>query len=220
MEPYADVIIDLSVKNVDRIFQYRIPDHLKELVKPGVQVNIPFGKGNTERKGIVVGLSKETDYDPEKMKELLDVETGAVPIRTQMICLAFWMKDRYSTTMNQALKTVLPVKAKVMPREERVIVSLKPKNEIETLLIEAEKKKYRARIRLYRALLENGELPLKLTSEKLGITAAMLKPLVEKEIVDLKTVKKEPGAGNRFPETGPVALNQEQKNAAETATNG
>lgn len=95
--------------------------------------------------------------------------------------------------MNQALKTVLPVKAKVMPREERVIVSLKPKNEIETLLIEAEKKKYRARIRLYRALLENGELPLKLTSEKLGITAAMLKPLVEKEIVDLKTVKKEPG---------------------------
>ena len=216
MEPYADVIIDLSVKNVDRIFQYRIPDHLKELVKPGVQVNVPFGKGNTERKGIVVGLSKETDYDPEKMKELLDVETGAVPIRTQMICLAFWMKDRYSTTMNQALKTVLPVKAKVMPREERVIVSLKPKNEIETLLIEAEKKKYRARIRLYRALLENGELPLKLTSEKLGITAAMLKPLVEKEIVDLKTVKKEPGAGNRFPETGPVALNQEQKNAAET----
>ena len=216
MEPYADVIIDLSVKNVDRIFQYRIPDHLKELVKPGVQVNIPFGKGNTERKGIVVGLSKETDYDPEKMKELLDVETGAVPIRTQMICLAFWMKDRYSTTMNQALKTVLPVKAKVMPREERVIVSLKPKNEIETLLIEAEKKKYRARIRLYRALLENGELPLKLTSEKLGITAAMLKPLVEKEIVDLKTVKKEPGAGNRFPQTGPVALNQEQKNAAET----
>ena len=149
MEPYADVIIDLSVKNVDRIFQYRIPDHLKELVKPGVQVNIPFGKGNTERKGIVVGLSKETDYDPEKMKELLDVETGAVPIRTQMICLAFWMKDRYSTTMNQALKTVLPVKAKVMPREERVIVSLKPKNEIETLLIEAEKKKYRARIRLH-----------------------------------------------------------------------
>lgn len=110
-------------------------------------MNIPFGKGNTERKGIVVGLSKETDYDPQKMKELLAVETGVVPIRTQMICLAFWMKDRYATTMNQALKTVLPVKAKVTPREERVIVSLKPKNEIRTLLVEAEKKKYRARIR-------------------------------------------------------------------------
>ncbi len=216
MEQYADVIIDLSVKNVDRIFQYRIPDRLKELVKPGVQVIIPFGKGNTERKGIVVGLSKETDYDLQKMKELLDVETGAVPIRTQMICLAFWMKDRYATTMNQALKTVLPVKAKVTPREERVIVSLKPRSEIETLLVEAEKKKYRARIRLYRALLENEELPLKLTSEKLGITAAMLKPLAEKEIIDLKVVRKEPGAGRNFPSAGNIALNEEQRQAAET----
>jgi len=216
LEQYADVIIDLSVKNVDRIFQYRIPDHLRDLVKPGVQVNIPFGKGNTERKGIVVGLSKETDYDPQKMKELLDVETGVVPIRTQMICLAFWMKDRYATTMNQALKTVLPVKAKVTPREERVIVSLKPKNEIRTLLVEAEKKKYRARIRLYRALLENGELPLKLTSEKLGITASMLKPLVEKEIVELKESPKEPKHLGSFPAAGKVRLNEEQRQAAET----
>ena len=42
MEPYADVIIDLSVKNVDRIFQYRIPAHLREY---------PFRKGKyrTER---------------------------------------------------------------------------------------------------------------------------------------------------------------------------
>lgn len=216
MEQYADVIIDLSVKNVDRIFQYRIPDHLGDLVKPGVQVNIPFGKGNTVRKGIVVGLSKETDYDPRKMKELLDVETGVVPIRTQMICLAFWMRDRYATTMNQALKTVLPVKAKVTPREERVIVSLKPKNEIRTLLVEAEKKKYRARIRLYRALLENEELPLKLTSEKLGITASMLKPLVEKEIVELKASPKEPKHLGSFPAAGKVRLNEEQRQAAET----
>ena len=121
MEQYADIIIDLSVKNVDRIFQYRIPAHLREAVKPGVQVNVPFGKGDTVRKGIVVGLSTETDYDPEKMKELMSVEEGAVPIRTQMICLAFWMKDRYATTMNQALKTVLPVKVKVTPREERLL---------------------------------------------------------------------------------------------------
>ena len=216
MEQYADIIIDLSVKNVDRIFQYRIPAHLREAVKPGVQVNVPFGKGDTVRKGIVVGLSTETDYDPEKMKELMSVEEGAVPIRTQMICLAFWMKDRYATTMNQALKTVLTVKVKVTPREERVIVSLKPREEIETLLIEAEKKKFRARVRLYRALLENDELPLKLTSEKLGVTSATLKPLVEKEIVELKAAPKEPGHLGSFSSARNISLNEEQRRAAET----
>ena len=216
MEQYADIIIDLSVKNVDRIFQYRIPAHLREAVKPGVQVNVPFGKGDTVRKGIVVGLSTETDYDPEKMKELMSVEEGAVPIRTQMICLAFWMKDRYATTMNQALKTVLTVKVKVTPREERVIVSLKPREEIETLLIEAEKKKFRARVRLYRALLENDELPLKLTSEKLSVTSATLKPLVEKEIVELKAAPKEPGHLGSFSSARNISLNEEQRRAAET----
>ncbi len=216
MEQYADIIIDLSVKNVDRIFQYRIPAHLREAVKSGVQVNVPFGKGDTVRKGIVVGLSTETDYDPEKMKELMSVEEGAVPIRTQMICLAFWIKDRYATTMNQALKTVLPVKVKVTPREERVIVSLKPREEIETLLIEAEKKKFRARVRLYRALLENDELPLKLTSEKLGVTSATLKPLVEKEIVELKAAPKEPGHLGSFSSARNISLNEEQRRAAET----
>ena len=216
MEQYADIIIDLSVKNVDRIFQYRIPAHLREAVKSGVQVNVPFGKGDTVRKGIVVGLSTETDYDPEKMKELMSVEEGAVPIRTQMICLAFWMMDRYATTMNQALKTVLPVKVKVTPREERVIVSLKPREEIETLLIEAEKKKFRARVRLYRALLENDELPLKLTSEKLGVTSATLKPLVEKEIVELKAAPKEPGHLGSFSSARNISLNEEQRRAAET----
>ena len=67
MEPYADVIIDLSVKNVDRIFQYRIPDHLKELVKPGVQVNIPFGKGNSIRRGFVVEVTDTPEFDISRM---------------------------------------------------------------------------------------------------------------------------------------------------------
>lgn len=120
------------------------------------------------------------------------------------------------TTMNQALKTVLPVKVKVTPREERVIVSLKPREEIETLLIEAEKKKFRARVWLYRALLENDELPLKLTSEKLGVTSTTLKPLVEKEIVELKAAPKEPGHLGSFSSARNISLNEEQRRAAET----
>ena len=32
---------------------------------------------------------------------------------TRLIELAWWMKEQYGSTMNQALKTVLPVKKKV-----------------------------------------------------------------------------------------------------------
>ena len=36
---YADVIVDLSVKNVDRAFQYRIPEALIDRVTLGAQVD-------------------------------------------------------------------------------------------------------------------------------------------------------------------------------------
>ena len=41
---YADVIIDISHEKVDRPFQYRIPDELKEKLSLGMSVLVPFGK--------------------------------------------------------------------------------------------------------------------------------------------------------------------------------
>ena len=83
------------------------------------------------------------------------------------------------------------------------------------LLREAEKKKYKARIRLYKALLENGELPYRLTAQKLGVTAASLRPLEEKGILKIRTEEKsrDPVKGYA-PAPAPVVLNEDQKRAA------
>ena len=43
-QQYADIIVDISSEQLDRTFQYRIPDHLQEKVKEGVVVKVPFGK--------------------------------------------------------------------------------------------------------------------------------------------------------------------------------
>ena len=48
---YADVIIDISHEAIDRTFQYAIPDDIAGRIQIGIQVNIPFGKGNNLRKG-------------------------------------------------------------------------------------------------------------------------------------------------------------------------
>ena len=48
---YADVIVDISFEKLDRIFQYGIPEHLKQQIKIGSQVEIPFGNGNRKIKG-------------------------------------------------------------------------------------------------------------------------------------------------------------------------
>ena len=53
---YADIIIDITHEKLDKIFQYRIPDKLKEDLRIGMEVVVPFGKGNKETKGYVVSF--------------------------------------------------------------------------------------------------------------------------------------------------------------------
>ena len=46
---FADVIVDIQHEKLDKIFQYRIPERLKDELHPGLEVIIPFGKGNRQR---------------------------------------------------------------------------------------------------------------------------------------------------------------------------
>ena len=68
---YADVIVDISHKAVDRTFSYRIPDGLEDIVSVGTPVKVPFGNGNRTRKGYVISISETTPWEPDKVKEIL-----------------------------------------------------------------------------------------------------------------------------------------------------
>lgn len=75
-EWYADIIVDISQEKLDRTFQYKIPEALREDICIGMQVRVPFGKGNREITGYVTGISVDARYDTEKMKEILGPESG------------------------------------------------------------------------------------------------------------------------------------------------
>ena len=55
----ADIIIDITHEKLDKIFQYRIPDKLKEDLRIGMEVVVPFGKGNKETKRLCCQLFRE-----------------------------------------------------------------------------------------------------------------------------------------------------------------
>ena len=107
---FADIIVDIKHEKLDRIFQYRIPEWLKEELNVGMEVVIPFGKGNRQTKGYVVGISETCDYDLSKVKEIEDISRNSVEIEAKLIALAAWMKEHYGGTMIQALKTVFQAK--------------------------------------------------------------------------------------------------------------
>ncbi len=105
---YAEVILSISHKDIDRVFHYNIPDDCRDTLCIGMRVSVPFGKGNTEREGYVIGFSDETDVPADKMKSILRIlDTFAVFSETR-ITLAKWMKDKYYTTLSECLMCIMP----------------------------------------------------------------------------------------------------------------
>ena len=114
---YADIIIDISQTNVDRPFEYSVPEELMDSIGIGSVVKVPFGNGNRVRTGYVIGLKDEPIYDKDKIKSIKEVSEKAISIESRLIKLAEWMKDRYGSTLINALMTVMPVKEKVRERK-------------------------------------------------------------------------------------------------------
>ena len=179
-ELFANVIVDISHERVDRPFQYRVPERLQGAVRVGSPVSVPFGAGNRLRKAYVVELTCQAEFDPSRIKEIAGVDETGFCAASQLISLAWWMKERYGSTMNQALKTVLPVKEKIRPVEKKTIRTELSQEELKELCREARRKHYRARERLFSALLDMEEVPYELAVRQLRLTAAALKPMEEK----------------------------------------
>ena len=114
---YADIIIDISQSNVDKPFEYAVPEALQGMVEIGSVVKVPFGKGDRVRTGYVIGLKDEPVYDKAKIKSIIEVSEKAISIESRLIRLAQWMKEKYGCTLISALMTVMPVKEKVRERK-------------------------------------------------------------------------------------------------------
>ena len=185
---YANIIIDISHESVDKTFQYRIPDYLLGQVEAGQQVYIPFGAGSHKRKGYVVELTDQAEYDISKIKEIDSLVDGSITAQSQLIHLAWWMKERYGSTMNQALKTVLPVKQKVREAPKRKIHLLADAPALEEAIQTAERKNHKARLRLLYALKENPDIPYENTLHKLNLTAAAVRPLEQAGLLAIQIV--------------------------------
>ena len=115
---FADIIVDLSVEALDRSFQYIVPREMEDTIAVGMMAVIPFGRGNREMTGFVVGITEQAAWPVEKMKKILALKTYEIGIETQLMQLAEWIRRQYGGTMNDALKTVLPVKRQIKSVEE------------------------------------------------------------------------------------------------------
>lgn len=183
---YAQVIIDITHEKLDRVFEYRVPFGEEERFHVGMEVWVPFGKGNREIRGYIVGFCETCSFEETRVKELLRPAEGRNHMEEGFIRLAAWMREHYGGTMVQALKTVLPVKKETGQQVRKTLRLAVTKEEGEKKLQELLQKNQKARARLLAALLDSPELSYELVTKKLHVTKPVVESLEKMQLLQVE----------------------------------
>ena len=185
---YANVIVDISHEKLDKTFQYSIPDEILCDIRPGVCVDIPFGSRTIT--GYVIEVTDKPEYDPARTKPLIGIKADSVAVEAKLIALAAWIRRNYGSTMNQALKTVIPVKKQAKEQVSRSIALKIDKVKARAQLALCEAKKQKAKARLFRALIDaddGARLEYSFVTGKLSVSAATIRALEQSGFIEVIT---------------------------------
>lgn len=206
---YAGVIVDISHEKLDKIFQYSVPEDIASVISIGNKVNIPFGAGH--RTGYVVNLSNTPEIAPDKIRPLDGIVKSSTTIDERMIKLAYWMKTNYGSTINQALKTVIPVKEKVKQVNNRTVRLLISPREALSLSEEYRTSK-RKQSEILKFLSDNPVCDYRKITQQMGQVRQSLTALSDAGLIEIDTqrvFRNELEAAEDFRNV--TGLNQEQQ---------
>lgn len=100
-----NVLVGLSNRNIDKTFTYLVPDKLKDKIKIGIRVLVPFSSYKLE--GFVLNIldSNDTTYD---LKEIIDVIDCDILLNDELLELGKYIKKTTLSTLISAYQVMLP----------------------------------------------------------------------------------------------------------------
>lgn len=171
------VLVQLSSQNIDKIFDYIVPNDLESSIKVGIRVLVPFGRQTLE--GFVLEIKDNSDRDLKEIYSILDRD---IVLNDELLLLGKQIQESTLSTLISAYQVMLP---KALKAKAGVLVSKK----YQTF--------YELTDKSYLASSSAQEKILKLFSDKktisrkelLAISSSALSTLIEKKV--LSEIKKE-----------------------------
>ena len=103
---YAKVIIEIGVKNVDKMFTYIVPDNMKEDIKVGCRVKVKFGSMVLE--GFVLELTNIIDKVDYELKEIIELVDKIPILNKEMLELGKKIQEITLCSLISAYQVMLP----------------------------------------------------------------------------------------------------------------
>ena len=100
-----NVLVELSNRNIDKTFTYRVPSNLEPHIKKGIRVKVPFGNNRLE--GFVLDILKDNDVDYET-KDIYEVVDDEVILNDELLKLGEFLKEKTLSTLISCYQVMLP----------------------------------------------------------------------------------------------------------------
>ncbi len=216
----AEVILNSNAKQLNRIFDYKIPENLATKVKIGSRVFVPFGNRKILDEGFVVNIKEISAYE---VKEIQSVD------ETEYICesnikLDKWMAKRYFCNIADCIKLMLPPGTTTKVIENRVkekqVSFVKIRKELEEIqeAIQNKKIKSEKQIRALKFLLEKQEALFSDLEIFADVSRAVINTLEKNGYVEIyeKQVERNPFVHKQVEKSEDLQLTKEQQKAYQT----
>lgn len=103
---YAKVLIEYSIKSLDKEFIYMVPFELMDKIRVGLRVLVPFGSQTLA--GFVTEILDKIEDTPYEMKYLLGVDNASIPLSEELMDLGKYLADTTLCSRITAYQTMLP----------------------------------------------------------------------------------------------------------------
>lgn len=101
----ASVIIEYSVKSLNKVFDYIIPDEIKDTIKVGHKVIVPFGKVEVE--GFVLKIHDNIDKSLE-YRSIIRIQESDFYLNNELLKLGKYMSDVLLCNLISCYQVMLP----------------------------------------------------------------------------------------------------------------
>ena len=213
----AQVIINSNVKNLNKIFDYNVPEKMLGTICVGDRVLVPFGNMKNLEEGFIIGFKDKSDY---KVKDISKIQEG-IKLTYKNIELAKLMARRYFCNISDCIKLMLPPGTTNKNIENRIkdkklnFVYLKKdideiEEDIENKIIKSEKQK-----RVLNFLIQNEGVQTVELEIITDTTNAVLKALERKKYIEIieQKVDRNPFINKDIKPSINLKLTDEQQNA-------
>ena len=212
---FAEVLINSTAKELNKTFDYIVPESMQNTIKIGARVFVPFGKTKISE-GIIISLKEKSKF---ANKEIIKVEDNY--LSEENINLAKIMARRYFCNISDCIKLMLPpgsVGKEISNRvKEKTTTYVYLNKNIEEIEFDKEtgKLKSEKQIKVIDFLIANDGVQIQDLEILTDTSRDIIKRLEKNRYIEFveKQVERNPFENKRIKKDSKLNLTEEQKNA-------